>query len=463
MSFPATSFRNKSVAVFGLARSGISCALALKAGGARVFAWDDSEPSVDKARSESVPITNLHEVDFKTLDALVLSPGVPLTHPVPHWTVVKAKAAGIEIIGDTEVFQREVASSGARVVAITGTNGKSTTTALVGHVLKHAGFDVEVGGNIGLAVFNLSAPTLKKIYVLELSSFQIDLTPSLAPHVGILTNLTADHLDRHGTMENYAAVKARLFAKQRVGDTALIGVDDEWCQAIAARPSAARVVAVSVTRNANGLSAPDGILKDSASGETLDLREMKALRGRHNWQNAAMAFGVARAFGVGVEKIGEAMHSFPGLAHRMQQIATRNGVAFVNDSKATNADAAEKALSSYDNIYWIAGGIAKADGIVPLKPYFSKVTRAYLIGVAADDFARTLGRDVDHVKVETLEHAVETAARDATEDARGNAVVLLSPACASFDQFKNFEIRGDAFVSAVAKLSGVVMATGMGN
>jgi UDP-N-acetylmuramoylalanine--D-glutamate ligase len=458
LSFPATSFRNKSVAVFGLARSGISCALALKAGGARVFAWDDSEPSVEKARAELVPITNLHEVDFKTLDALVLSPGVPLTHPAPHWTVVKAKAAGIEIIGDTEVFQREVQSSGAKTVAITGTNGKSTTTALVGHVLKHAGFDVDVGGNIGQAVFNLRAPHAKLIYVLELSSFQIDLMPSLAPDVGILTNLTPDHLDRHGTMENYAAVKARLFARQGKGATALIGVDDDWCEAIAEKKSAAQIIPVSVTRSlSNGLAAPDGVLHDSATGETLDLRHMKALRGRHNWQNASMAYGVARAFGVGVAKIAEAMHSFPGLAHRMQQIATRGKVAFVNDSKATNADAAEKALSSYENIYWIAGGMAKSDGIVPLKPLFSRITRAYLIGVAAEQFAETLGRDVDHVKVETLDRAVETAARDAAADVHGNAVVLLSPACASFDQFKNFEIRGDAFAAAVSRLPGVAM------
>jgi UDP-N-acetylmuramoylalanine--D-glutamate ligase len=458
LSFPATSFRNKSVAVFGLARSGISCALALKAGGARVFAWDDSEPSVEKARAELVPITNLHEVDFKTLDALVLSPGVPLTHPAPHWTVVKAKAAGIEIIGDTEVFQREVQSTGAKIVAITGTNGKSTTTALVGHVLKHAGFDVDVGGNIGQAVFNLRPPHAKLIYVLELSSFQIDLMPSLAPDVGILTNLTPDHLDRHGTMENYAAVKARLFAQQGRGATALIGVDDDWCLAIAERKSEAQVIPISVTRNlAQGIAAPDGVLHDSATGEMLDLRHMKALRGRHNWQNAAMAYGVARAFGVGVAKIAEAMHSFPGLAHRMQQVATLGKVAFVNDSKATNADAAEKALASYENIYWIAGGMAKSDGIEPLKPLFNRVTRAYLIGVAAEQFADTLGRDVDHVKVATLDRAVETAARDAAADLHGNAVVLLSPACASFDQFKNFEVRGDAFVAAVSRLTGVTM------
>ncbi|MEO9169395.1 MAG: Mur ligase family protein, partial [Aestuariivirga sp.] len=209
--FPATTFANKKVGVFGLARSGISCARALLLGGAEVLAWDDSEPAVEKAKAEGLAITNLHTVDFKTLDALVLSPGVPLTHPEPHWTVVKAKSAGIEIIGDTEIFARELAKASAKLVAITGTNGKSTTTALIGHVLHEGGLDVDVGGNIGLAVFNLRAPEAGRIYVLELSSFQIDLMPSLKPDVGILTNITPDHLDRHGTLENYAAVKARLF------------------------------------------------------------------------------------------------------------------------------------------------------------------------------------------------------------------------------------------------------------
>jgi UDP-N-acetylmuramoylalanine--D-glutamate ligase len=455
--FTAHAFRNKSVAVFGLARSGISCAQALKRGGARVYAWDDSEPSVAKAADEGIAITNLHTIDFKTLDAMVLSPGVPLTHPEPHWTVVKAKAAGIEIIGDTEVFLREVASSTAKVVAITGTNGKSTTTALVGHVLKHSGFDVEVGGNIGLAVCNLAQPREGLIYVLELSSFQIDLTPSLAPDIAVLTNLTADHLDRHGSIEHYAEVKGRIFAKQSASQLALIGVDDDWCRAIAVQSRGAKKLEVSVLRTVDGLSAPDGVIRD-AVGHALDLSSMHALRGRHNWQNAAMAFGVARYFNVSVDVIAAGMRSFPGLQHRMQEVARLKAVPFINDSKATNADAAAKALASFDNIYWIAGGMAKSGGIEPLQPYFDKITRAYLIGVAAQDFAKTLGSHVDHVVVDTLDRAVDAAARDATADGDGDAVVLFSPACASFDQFKNFEVRGDAFVNLVAKLPGAVMA-----
>ena len=460
--FPATSFANKKVGVFGLARSGISCARALLLGGAEVLAWDDSEPAVEKAKAEGLAITNLHTVDFKTLDALVLSPGVPLTHPEPHWTVVKAKSAGIEIIGDTEIFACELTKAGAKLIAITGTNGKSTTTALIGHVLREAGLDVDVGGNIGLAVFNLRAPEAGRIYVLELSSFQIDLMPSLKPDIGILTNITPDHLDRHGTLENYAAVKARLFAKMGEGATALIGVDDVSSARIFASHQGATAVSVQHTLD-DGLSAPDGILRAMQGGkqvDEIDLRNMPALKGRHNWQNACMAYGAAKALGLSTAKIAAAMQSFPGLAHRMQQIATMGKVAFVNDSKATNADAAEKALSSFDNIYWIAGGIAKAGGIEPLAPLFNRLSKAYLIGAAATDFAQTLKGKVEFERSETLEHAVQSAARDAATSDKPNPVVLLSPACASLDQYQNFEIRGQAFAGFVAKLPGITMAQG---
>jgi UDP-N-acetylmuramoylalanine--D-glutamate ligase len=461
--FAASTFKGKRVAMFGLARSGISCALALQEGGASVFAWDDSDTAQDKARVDGVQVTNLHTVDFKTLHALVLSPGVPLTHPEPHWTVVKAKAAGVEIIGDTEVFAREVQDSGAKIIAITGTNGKSTTTALIGHVLKHAGLDVDVGGNIGNAVFNLRSPTRGRHYVLELSSFQIDLMPGLSPDVGILTNITPDHLDRHGSMQHYADVKARMFAKQRDGQTALVGVDDSWGQAIAAKlHSGADVRSVSVvTTLLDGISAADGVLRDMRDGETiaeLNLQDLPALRGRHNWQNACMAYGAATALGVAAEVVLAAMRSFPGLAHRMQQIATRGDVIFVNDSKATNADAAEKALTSYTNIFWIAGGLAKTGGIADLAPHFSRVTKAYLIGVSALDLAKELDGKVPYVIAETMARAAQLAATDAEQSTK--AVVLLSPACASFDQYKNFEVRGDDFVNVVSRLNGISMMHG---
>ena len=461
--FPATTFKGRNVAVFGLARSGTACIEALRLGGATVHAWDDSAPAVEKAKAAGLPIGNLHGLDFATVDALVLSPGVPLTHPEPHWTVLKARHAGIEIIGDTEIFAREAKAAGARIVAITGTNGKSTTTALIGHVLRSAGLDVDVGGNIGTAVFLLRQPEKGRIYVLELSSFQIDLMPGLRPDVGILTNLSPDHLDRHGTMEHYALVKGRIFERQGPGSTALCGVDDGWSAAIAdGVKNGADVRRVSVLQGlGNGICATDGILRDRRSGHTvaeIDLRHMPTLKGRHNWQNACMAYGAAAALGVDAARIEAAMASFPGLAHRMQEVGRVNGVPFVNDSKATNADAAEKALLAFDNIYWIAGGISKAGGIAPLRPLFPRVARAYLIGQATEEFATVLGSAVPHEKCGTLDKAVASALRDAAADGREGATVLLSPACASFDQYPNFEVRGDAFVAAVASLPGAVMA-----
>ena len=446
--------------MFGLARSGTALIEALRLGGAEVHAWDDSPTAVEKAREAGLPVSDLHEVDFETLHWLVLSPGVPLTHPEPHWTVKKAKRAGVEIIGDTEVFQREIEGTGAKIVAITGTNGKSTTAALIGHVLKAAGRDAEVGGNIGTAVFLMRPPVKDRIYVLELSSFQIELTPSLKPAAGILTNLTPDHLDRHGTMENYASIKARMFKGQQPGQTALCGIDDEWSRAIAGSiATGADVRRVSVLQTLDdGISAVDGVLRDRKSGSEIariDLRAMPALRGAHNWQNACMAYGAARALGLSVAEIEKGMRSFPGLAHRMQEVGRVHGVPFINDSKATNADAAEKALLSFDTIYWIAGGIAKQGGIEPLRPLFPRIVNAYLIGQAADEFAKSLG-SVPLQKCGTLDNAVQAAARDAASGKNG-AVVLLSPACASFDQYPNFEVRGDAFVKAISQLPGSIM------
>ncbi len=463
--FPATTFKDKRVAVFGLARSGISCAKALVMGGAVVHAWDDSDASQQIARSEGLPVSNLHDVDFKLLDFLVLSPGVALTHPAPHWTVIKAKAAGITVIGDTEVFAREVKGSGARIIGITGTNGKSTTTALIGHVLSSGRLDVHVGGNIGLAAFNLPAPVEGRIYVLELSSFQIDLMPSLAPDVGILTNITPDHLDRHGSMKHYAEVKSKMFAKQKAGQTAVIGVDDDWCGMIASHVPRAvdkRLVSV-VAPQKDGISVLMGVLVDRRQGQVvaeIDLRLMNGLRGRHNWQNAAMAYVAACAMGMSAEAIKFAMASFPGLAHRMQEIGKIGTVSFVNDSKATNADAAEKALSSFDDIFWIAGGIAKTGGIEPLKPWFGNIRKAYLIGVAADEFSKILDGVLPYEVSGTLDVAVKQAAQDALSSDVAQPVVLLSPACASFDQYKNFEIRGDAFVKSVAALPDIKMLVG---
>jgi UDP-N-acetylmuramoylalanine--D-glutamate ligase len=459
--FPARTFEGKRVAVFGLARSGLACAEALCLGGAEVLAWDDSVGAVSKARNAGLPVRDLAAVDFSALDALVVSPGIPLTHPKPHWTVEKARAANAEIIGDTEIFQREIEGTGARLVGVTGTNGKSTTTALIGHLFKRAGRDTEVGGNIGTAVFLLRPPAPGRTYVLELSSFQIELMPSLKPDAGILTNITPDHLDQHGSMEHYVHVKSRMFARQGGSETAVVGVDESWGEDIARRLAGPRVVPVSVERDLeDGLSARGGILIERSAGlETarLDLRGLPALKGSHNWQNAAMAYGATRALGLSHDEIARGLESFPGLAHRMQEIGRLNGVAFVNDSKATNADAAAKALASFEDIYWIAGGIAKAGGITSLTEFFPRIRRAYLIGQATEEFAETMGDRVANVACGTLDKAVAEAARDAEREQRPRAVVLLSPACASFDQYPNFEVRGEAFYKAVASLPGITM------
>lgn len=460
----ATRHKGKRIAVFGLARSGHACIVALMRGGAEVFAWDDSEPAREKAAADRLPVHDLHALDFSTLDALVLSPGVPLTHPEPHWSALKAKAAGIPVIGDTELFAREIEGTGARMVAITGTNGKSTTTALIGHILTAAGRDAHVGGNIGKAVFLLPPPVAGRIYVLELSSFQIDLMPGLKPDAGILMNVTPDHLDRHGTIENYAAVKARMFARQGPEDTAIIGVDDEYGVAIAdGLNTGAKLVRMSSARALKeGVSAPDGVVFRVEGGrevESLDVSNMSALRGAHNWQNACAAYAACRAMGLSRDEIALGMASFPGLAHRMEEVATMGQIHFVNDSKATNADAAAKALASFRRIYWIAGGLAKQGGIDSLRAFFPRIAKSYLIGAAAPEFAATIGNAMPVEISGTLAQAVAAAARDAFASGEP-ACVLFSPAAASFDLYPNFEVRGEAFRSAVAGLGGIRMKGG---
>jgi UDP-N-acetylmuramoylalanine--D-glutamate ligase len=454
---PVTTFRGRRVALFGLGGSGLSTLRALVAGGAEVAPWDDDEKARVRARESGFAPVDLASADWSGFAALVLAPGAPLTHPKPHWTAERARAAGVEIIGDIELFVRERAARApnAPFVAITGTNGKSTTTALVAHILGEAGREAAMGGNIGVPILDLPPPDDARVHVVECSSFQIDLAPSLAPSVGALINITPDHLDRHGTLENYAAIKERLVAK---AETALVGLDDAPSRAIAARlathlaaRAATRLVTISA---APSLSADvwvdDRFVVTRADGRQVDLRAASALRGAHNGQNAAFAFAATRALGVEAEAIQRAMISFPGLAHRMELIGRLGRVLFVNDSKATNADAAEKALMSFHDIFWIVGGKAKAGGIEPLRSLFPRVAKAYLIGAASDDFARTLEGAVPFERCGVLENAVAAATRDALASRAAEPVVLLSPACASYDQFANFEVRGEAFRALVA-------------
>ncbi|MCS0497500.1 UDP-N-acetylmuramoyl-L-alanine--D-glutamate ligase [Ancylobacter sp. MQZ15Z-1] len=457
---PVNTLNDRAVALFGLGGSGLTTARALMAGGARVTAWDDSPASVGKAAAEGIPTGDLNAADWSSFAALVLAPGVPLTHPEPHWTVRRAQAAGVEVIGDIELFVRERRRIGqpAPMAAITGTNGKSTTTALLAHLIREGGRDAQIGGNFGPAILGLEPPAPGRVYVVECSSYQIDLAPSLDPTVGILLNLSPDHLDRHGTMEHYAEIKERLVAGVGAGGTAVIGVDDAWCRGIAERVEAAgtRVVRISVLGPLDDGIHLDGtdlaVMERGRRTFTLPLAGIGSLRGAHNAQNAAAAFAAAHALGLAPETIAAGMRSFPGLAHRMEQVRTIGSVLFVNDSKATNADAAERALVSFEDIFWIAGGKPKEGGIVPLKPLFPRVRKAYLIGVAAPDFAATLGEAVPHEICGTLDVAVERAARDAAASGLPHPVVLLSPACASFDQFRNFELRGDAFRTLVEGL-----------
>jgi UDP-N-acetylmuramoylalanine--D-glutamate ligase len=460
---PVSSLKDRAVALFGLGGSGLATARALLAGGAAVTAWDDSPASVEKAAAEGIPTGDLNAADWSGFAALVLAPGVPLTHPEPHWTVKRAQDAGVEIIGDIELFCRERRHAVRRpaFAAITGTNGKSTTTALLAHLLKVGGRDVQIGGNFGPAILGLEPPKAGRVYVIECSSYQIDLAPSLDPAVGLLLNLSPDHIDRHGTMENYAAVKERLIAGVEAGGTAVVGVDDEWSRALAERAEAAgkNVVRISVREALDDGVFLDGtdlvVAEKGVRVFTLKLAGIGSLRGAHNAQNAAAAFAAARALGLAPEVIAAGMASFPGLAHRMEQVRTLGKVLFVNDSKATNADAAERALTSFDDIYWIAGGKPKEGGIEPLRPFFPGVRKAYLIGVAAEAFAATLGETVPFEMCETLDVAVARAADDAAASRLAHPVVLLSPACASFDQYRNFERRGDAFRDLVNALPDV--------
>ncbi|MCD2181771.1 UDP-N-acetylmuramoyl-L-alanine--D-glutamate ligase [Rhizobium sp. GN54] len=457
-----TTLRNRNVALFGLGGSGIATAQALVEGGANVTAWDDNPDSVAKAAAAGIPTADLRQVDWSGISSFVLSPGVPLTHPKPHWSVDLARAAGVEIVGDVELFVRErrAHAPDCPFIAITGTNGKSTTTALIAHILKASGRDTQLGGNIGTAVLTLDPPKAGRFYVVECSSYQIDLSPTIDPTAGILLNLTPDHLDRHGTMQHYADIKERLVAGS---DTAVVAVDDSFTALIADRieRSGTKVVRVSRRRPlADGFYAEGGHIRFAHGGTSrpvADLSEIQTLRGGHNAQNAAAAIAACLAVGVGEEEIRKGLASFPGLKHRMQPVGRKGGVVFVNDSKATNADAAAPALSSYDRIYWIAGGLPKEGGIASLSGFFPRIAKAYLIGEAAAAFAVTLGEQVPYEISGTLERAVAHAAADAAGDANGPVAVLLSPACASFDQYKNFEVRGDAFVGHVAAVAGVEM------
>ncbi|MEI6557259.1 MAG: UDP-N-acetylmuramoyl-L-alanine--D-glutamate ligase [Rhodospirillaceae bacterium] len=453
-------FKGYPVAVMGLARSGLTAALALKQSGARVLAWDDSPPRRTEAAAAGVPLINLHEADFAGVAALVLAPGIPHTFPEPNPVAVRAREAGVEIIGDIELLARS--EHDATWIGITGTNGKSTTTSLIGHILKLSGRPVAVGGNLGLPVLSLPAMGSSGTYVLELSSYQLEQTFAAPFAVAVMLNITPDHLDRHGGMDGYIRAKTLMFEQKpvvapTVPMTAIIGVDDEPSREIfqaLERRDDLTVIPVAVEhRVAGGVYTKHGVLIDdteSRAVEILDLRPLPALPGRHNWQNAAAAYAAARAVGAHPDLIARSIASFPGLAHRQQRVGQLESVIFVNDSKATNAEAAGKALACYHDIYWILGGKPKEGGLDGLEPLLGRIRHAFLIGAASESFAAWLEGQVQYTRCGTLDVAVRKASEMALAERRSGACVLLSPACASFDQFTDFEARGAAFAAHVA-------------
>ncbi|MEM6638139.1 MAG: UDP-N-acetylmuramoyl-L-alanine--D-glutamate ligase [Pseudomonadota bacterium] len=454
-------YRGAKVAVLGLGRSGIAAARALEAGGAQALCWDDSAEARKKAETEGLTLYDPTHEGFGAMAALIVSPGIPHLYPAPNPHIVRAMADGVPIDNDIGLFFRSVATpewdkfdTAPRIIAVTGSNGKSTTSALIHHIFEDAGRPSQLGGNIGRGVLDLDPPGPGEVVVLELSSYQTDLARALTPDIAVFTNLTADHLDRHGGLGGYFAAKARLFY-EGAPDRAVIGVDEPEGRHLANRVSMGNgdtaVIRVSITQklDAGGWTvfARKGFLAEYRNGRqaaSIDLRDFPGLPGRHNHQNACAAYAVARALGLAPKTIAAALASFRGLPHRSQLVAEAGGVRFVNDSKATNADSAAMALGAFPKVRWIAGGLAKDGGLGSAAQALGSVVKAYLIGHSAREFALALGK-TPHVLCRSMEEAVSLAA----SEAEAGDTVLLAPAAASFDQYADFEARGDDFIACV--------------
>ena len=455
------TFEGQRVGVLGMGRSGLAAAGALQAGGADPICWDDSPEGRKAGVNAGFTVRDLtREREWEGVTALIVSPGIPHLYPAPHPAIERAMAAGIPVDNDIGLFFREmgawepglddVGDGDPTIVCVTGSNGKSTTSALIHHILNGAGREAQLGGNIGVGVLDLDYPTSQDTIVLELSSYQTDLARSLAPDIAVFLNLSDDHLDRHAGRGGYFAAKARLFeagAPERV----VIGVDEPEGRYLANRLEgvADKIIRIG-GREGWTVSMKKSFLTERQNGKqtgSFDLRAAPALRGAHNGQNACAAWAACRMMGLGPKQIEAGLVSFAGLPHRLEHIAEIDGVTYVNDSKATNADAAEKALLSYENIRWIVGGQPKEGGIASLLPLLDRVKKTYLIGHAQQAFATQLG-DAPHTLCDTLENAIATA----KADAEPGETILLAPACASFDQFTSFEARGEAFREAVAEL-----------
>ena len=451
----------QTVAVLGLGRSGLATCAALSAGGARVLAWDDSPEARARAEGAGLDLHDLGRVDWSQVAVLIASPGIPHLYPAPNRIIASAMAAGVPVDNDIGLFFRSFSTPSTmifdqppKVVAVTGSNGKSTTTALIHHILTAAGRPAQMAGNIGKGVLSIDPPGEGEVIVLELSSYQTELARALTPDIAVFTNLSPDHLDRHNGMGGYFAAKRRLFAEGGP-DRAVIGVDEVEGLCLAGQLSQAaedaRVIRISSGQKLSGpgwnVFARKGFLSEYRRGKqvaSIDLRPMQGLPGAHNHQTACAAYAVARSLGLAPRLIEDALASFTGLPHRSQLVAEAGGVRYINDSKATNADSAAQALQAFDRIRWIAGGLGKEGGITSLAPHLGRVTKAYLIGHSARDFALQLG-ETQHEISENMERAVAAA----IAEAQPGDVVLLAPAAASFDQFPDFEKRGEAFIAAV--------------
>ncbi|MCL7464395.1 UDP-N-acetylmuramoyl-L-alanine--D-glutamate ligase [Phaeovulum sp. NW3] len=463
---PVQGFAGERVAVLGLGRSGLATAAALTAGGAMPLCWDDSPEARDRAQAAGLALHDLTRADaFEGVAALIVSPGIPHLYPAPNRLIARAMEAGVPVDNDIGLFFRSWASADwdnfdvtPRTVCVTGSNGKSTTTALIHHILQAAGRRVQMAGNIGRGVLDLDPAEDGEVVVLELSSYQTDLARALTPDVAVFTNLSPDHLDRHGGMGGYFAAKRRLFAEGGP-DRAIIGVDEPegvfLANQLATGPADDRVIRISAARKLGdygwSVFARKGFLAEWRRGRqvaAIDLREVRGLPGAHNHQNACAAYAACRTLGLAPRDIEAAFHSFAGLPHRSQLVAERGGVRFVNDSKATNVDSAAKALQAFPRIRWIAGGLGKDGGLGGLTPFLGTVVKAYLIGHSARDFALELG-DLPHEICETMDRAVARAAAEAEP----GDTVLLAPAAASFDQYPNFEKRGEHFTALVRALA----------
>ena len=454
---PAKGYENLKVAVLGLGRSGLAAARSLAAGGAETLVWDDAAEAREAAEREGLRVAPMESPDdFEGVACLVVSPGVAHLHPAPHRAALAAMEAGVPLDNDIGVFFRSLAANGQpesgappKVVAVTGSNGKSTTSALIAHILDSAGREVQLAGNIGRGALDVDPPSEGGIVVLELSSYQTELARTLAPDVAVFTNLSPDHLDRHAGPGGYFAAKRRLFA---VGapETAVIGVDEPEGLLLAAQAGGA-VIRVSVESGADlpgwSVSAADGVLSERGGGgreASVDLRPLRSLSGAHNHQNACCAYAACRALGLRSEAIAQSLAGFAGLPHRSEVIAESGGVVYVNDSKATNVEAARRALQAHDRIRWICGGLAKEGGLGALAPELGRVAKAYVIGRDAAQFALGLeGADAE------ICSTMKAAVARAMEDAGPGETVLLAPAAASFDQYDSFERRGEDFAACV--------------